>query len=51
MSKLEKILGLVESLEVLMVEDAVIRDGDNYSERLGEIKELLFKEIVKQDIK
>lgn len=43
MSELEKILGLVESLEVLMVEEGVIRDGDNYSERLEEIKERLYK--------
>ena len=48
MSELEKILELVEELELEMVEEGVISDEGYYSDKIGEIKEMLRNESTKQ---
>jgi hypothetical protein len=48
MSELEKILALVEELELEMVEEGVISDEGYYSDKIGEIKEMLYNESTKQ---
>lgn len=48
MSELEKILELVEELELEMVEEGVISDEGYYVDKIGEIKEMLHNESIKQ---
>lgn len=48
MSELEKILTLVEELELEMVEEGVISDEGYYSNKLGMVKMMLYKESKKQ---
>ena len=48
MNRLDELLELVEALELRMVEDDVIEDGDVYSDYFADIKDLLYKESVKQ---
>lgn len=48
MSELEKILSLVEQLELELVEEGKIEDGDYESRLIGEIKEMLYNESIKQ---
>lgn len=48
MSELEKILELVEELELEMVEEGVISDEGYYSNKLGMVKMMLYKESKKQ---
>lgn len=47
MSNLEKILALVEELELEMVEEGVISDEGYYSDKVGEIKNMLYNESIK----
>jgi hypothetical protein len=44
MSELEKILALVEELELFLVVEGVISDEGYYSDKIGEIKEMLYNE-------
>lgn len=48
MSELEKILALVEELELFLVAEGVISDEGYYSDKIGEIKEMLYNESTKQ---
>ena len=45
MSELERILDLVELLELTMVENDVISDEGVYSDHFADIKSLLYNEI------
>lgn len=47
MSELEKILGLVEILELELVEEGKIEDSEYESRLIGEIKERLYNESIK----
>lgn len=44
MSELEKILELVEELELEMVEEGVISDEGYYADKIEKIKEMLYNE-------
>jgi hypothetical protein len=48
MSELEKILSLVEQLELELVEEGKIEDGEYESRLIGEIKEMLYNKSIKQ---
>ena len=48
MSELEKILALVEELELEMVEEGVYLGEGYYANKIGEIKEMLYNESAKQ---
>lgn len=48
MSDLKIILALVEELELEMVEEGVISDEGYYTDKIGEIKEILHNESIKQ---
>jgi hypothetical protein len=47
MSELEKILALVEQLELELVEEGKIEEGEYESRLIGEIKEMLYNESIK----
>jgi hypothetical protein len=47
MNELEKILVLVQELELVLVEDDKIIEGGYESRLLGKIKETLYKESIK----
>jgi hypothetical protein len=47
MSELEKILSLVEQLELELVEEGKIEEGEYESRLIEEIKEMLYNESIK----
>jgi hypothetical protein len=51
MKELEKILALVQSIENDLVEEGRIEEPSYYTSQFEQIKEILYKEATKQDIK
>ena len=47
---LEEILLMVQELELELVEDDIIEEGGYYTDNFGKIKELLYKESIKDII-
>jgi hypothetical protein len=51
MKNLEVLLEAVQNIENQSVENAIIEDGDMISEALGELKERIYNNLKKKDLK
>jgi hypothetical protein len=51
MKNLDVLLEGIKNIENQLVEDGIIEDGDNISEALGELKERVWNNIHKNDLK
>jgi hypothetical protein len=51
MKNLDVLLEGIKNIENQLVEDGIIKDGDNISEALGELKERVWNNIHKNDLK